>query len=148
MTTQVSLSLAPADLVSVVFTVSVPETGIKNLPIRLAGDLLQLGNTFGDLRGGLSTLAARMPLLSPLSDGRYTITLSLPAGADIRYKYTLGDGLWNAEHASGWDIRAPAIGGPGRAGRVPGPGHRFHLAGRHFVTDPVRTERAGGHPGR
>ncbi len=99
-TTQVALSLTPASLVSVVFTVSVPGSTIQNLPVRLAGNLYQLGNTFGDLQGGVSTLATRMPLLTPLPDGRYTITLNLPAGADIRYKYTLGDGLWNAEHAA------------------------------------------------
>jgi len=89
-TTQVSLSLKPASVVSVVFTVAVPGGTIQNLPVRLAGNLYQLGNTFGDLLGGLSTLATRMPLLSALPDGRYSITLNLPAGADIRYKYTLG----------------------------------------------------------
>jgi hypothetical protein len=96
--TPVTLSLTPASLVNVTFLVSVPKTNIQNLPIRLAGNLSQLGNTFGDLQGGLSTVAARMPLLSPLPDGHYTITIPLPAGADIRYKYTLGDGFWNAEH--------------------------------------------------
>jgi hypothetical protein len=38
-----------------------------------------------------------MPSLTALPDGRYTITLSLPAGADIHYLYTMGDGLWNTE---------------------------------------------------
>ena len=71
------------------------------MPIRLAGNLYQLGDTFGDLQGGLSTVATRMPVLAPLPDGRYSITLALPAGADIRYKYTLGDGFWNAEHSYG-----------------------------------------------
>jgi hypothetical protein len=98
--TQVKFSLTPASMVNVTFTVSVPTNTIQNVPLRLAGNLYQLGNTFGDLQGGLSTVAARMPLLSPLPDGRYTITLALPADADIRYKYTLGDGFWNAEHAS------------------------------------------------
>jgi hypothetical protein len=41
-----------------------------------------------------------MPVFSPMLDGRYTLSLTLPAGADIRYKYTLGDGFWNAEHQS------------------------------------------------
>ncbi|MGA2491204.1 MAG: carboxypeptidase regulatory-like domain-containing protein, partial [Anaerolineales bacterium] len=98
--TQVTISLTPASMVTVVFTVSVPGSVFQNLPIRMAGNLYQLGDTFGDLQGGLSTLAARMPLLSPLPDGRYTISLSLPVGADVRYKYTLGDGFWNAEHGS------------------------------------------------
>ena len=99
-TTQVSLALTPASMVNVVFTVSLPSSTIQNVPVRLAGNLYQLGNTFGDLQGGLSTVATRMPMLAPLADGRYTITLALPVGADIRYKYTLGDGFWNAEHTS------------------------------------------------
>jgi hypothetical protein len=99
-TTPVTLSLTKAAMVNVVFTVSVPASTLQNVPIRLAGDLYQLGNTFGDLQGGLSTVATRMPVLAPLADGRYSITLTLPAGAFIRYKYTLGDGFWNAEHTS------------------------------------------------
>jgi len=97
-TTPVALALARAGMVNVVFTVSVPSSTLQNVPIRLAGNLYQLGNTFGDLQGGMSTVASRMPVLAPLADGRYSITLALPAGADIRYKYTLGDGFWNAEH--------------------------------------------------
>ena len=98
--TQVNLSLVSATMVNVTFIVSVPPNTIQNVPVRLAGNLYQLGNTFGDLQGGLSTVAARMPLLTRLPDGRYTISLVLPVGADIRYKYTLGDGFWNAEHVS------------------------------------------------
>jgi hypothetical protein len=96
--TPVTISLTPAQMVNVVFTLSVPADTIQNAPIRLAGNLYQLGNTFGDLQGGLSTVATRMPVLSPLQDGRSTLSIMLPAGADIRYKYTLGDGFWNAEH--------------------------------------------------
>jgi hypothetical protein len=98
--TQVALALTPATMVNVTFTVSMPPKTIPNVPVRLAGNLYQLGDTFGDLQGGLSTVATRMPLLSSLPDGRYSLTLTLPAGADIRYKYTLGDGFWNAEHAA------------------------------------------------
>ena len=98
-TTQVNLSLFPAKMVNVIFTVAVPSIGFQNLPIRLAGNLLQLGDVFGDLQGGLNTVASRMPTLTPMADGRYTISVSLPVGADIRYKYTLGDGFWNAEHS-------------------------------------------------
>ncbi len=98
--TPVLLSLTPANMVNVTFNVSVPSNTIPNAPVRLAGNLYQLGDTFSDLQGGLSTVATRMPALDPLPDGSYTITLPLPAGADIRYKYTLGDGFWNAEHDS------------------------------------------------
>jgi hypothetical protein len=98
-TTPAPIPLVAAPLVNVIFTVSVPENTIGNTPIRLAGNLSTLGNTYGDLSGGLSSVASRMPVLSPLDDGRYSLSLMLPAGADIRYKYTLGDGFWNAEHA-------------------------------------------------
>ena len=99
-TTQANLSLTLATMVNVNFTVTMPPNTIPNVPVRLAGNLYQLGDTFGDLQGGLSTVASRMPLLSPLPDGRYSLSLTLPAGADVRYKYTLGDGFWNAEHSA------------------------------------------------
>jgi len=99
--TPVQIRLKPAPLVNVIFSVSVPPTTQPGVPIRLAGNLLQLGNTFSDLRGGLSTVADRMPVLTPLPDGRYSVSLFLPAGADVQYKYTMGDGFWNAEFTSG-----------------------------------------------
>ena len=95
--TPVDVRLKPAQLVNIIFTVSVPAGTQQNVPLRIAGNLLQLGDTFSDLPGGLSMVADRMPQLSPLPDGRYSVSLFLPAGADIQYKYTLGDGFWNSE---------------------------------------------------
>ena len=68
-------SLNPAKLVQVTFELSAPEDTTPAVPVRLAGNLFQLGNTFADLSGGFSTLARRMPTLSPLPDHRYTLTL-------------------------------------------------------------------------
>lgn len=99
--TKVRITMAEAALVNMVFTVIVPGDTIGSVPIRMAGNLLQLGNTFADLNGGLSTVATRMPTLTPMADGRYSLSLMLPAGADVHYKYTLGDGFWNAEHNTG-----------------------------------------------
>lgn len=96
--TPAPLKLAAAPLVNVTFLVSVPENTLPGVPVRLAGSLYQLGNTFADLSGGVNTITSRMPVLTSQEQGRYSLTLQLPAGADIRYKYTLGDGLWNAEH--------------------------------------------------
>jgi len=98
--TPVQIQIKPAQLVNVIFTVSVPDSTQKGVPLRLAGNLLQLGNTFSDLHGGLSTVADRMPVLTPLPDGRYSVSLYLPIGAHIQYKYTLGDGFWNSEFTS------------------------------------------------
>jgi hypothetical protein len=98
--TPVDVRMKPAQMVNVIFNVSVPAGTEAGMPLRLAGNLLQLGNTFSDLRGGLSTVADRMPILSLQPDGRYSVSLFLPAGADIEYKYTLGDGFWNSEFTS------------------------------------------------
>lgn len=98
-------SLNPAKLVQVTFELTAPENTTPAVPVRLAGNLYQLGNTYADLSGGFSSLAKRMPNLSPLPDNRYTLSISLPAGADVRYLYTMGDGFWNAEILPGSSLR-------------------------------------------
>ena len=95
--TPVQIHIAPAQMVTVTFIADLPESTIAGAPVRLAGNLSQLGNTFGDLNGGFSTIADRMPTLAMMGDGRYSVSLQLPIGTDLRYKYTLGDGFWNAE---------------------------------------------------
>lgn len=95
--TAVEIRMKPATLVNVIFTVAVPPKTQTGVPIRIAGSLLQFGNTFADQHGGLSTVADRMPVLTPQTDGRYSVSLFLPAGAHLSYKYTLGDGFWNSE---------------------------------------------------
>jgi hypothetical protein len=102
--TNVDLLLHPAAQVNITFNVTVPPSTVTGAPVRVAGNLLQLGNTFADLQGGLSTNADRMPLLALTPDGRYTATISLPVGTYVEYKYTLGDGFWNAEHTTAGDF--------------------------------------------
>ncbi|MFN8382762.1 MAG: hypothetical protein U0V02_12515 [Anaerolineales bacterium] len=102
--TIVDLRVRPVKLVNVTFIVSVPSTTVPGVPVRIAGNLLQLGNTFADLQGGVSTSTDRMPILSLQGDGRYAVTLGLPAGTYIQYKYTLGDGFWNAERKDGGQL--------------------------------------------
>ncbi len=104
-TTPVNVALTPVSLVTVIFTVQLPQGSPAGAPIRLAGNLYQLGNTFADLAGGVSSLPERMPVLGQLADGRYMATLSLPAGAYIEYKYTLGDGLWSSELTTDGNFR-------------------------------------------
>lgn len=98
--TPVSVSMQSNQFVDVTFNLIAPDDTVPTIPIKVAGNLLQLGNTFGDLAGGVSTLTTRMPEMRELGAGTYSITLSLPAGFDLRYKYTLGDGIWNAEHST------------------------------------------------
>lgn len=95
--TDASLIISPRDFVDVTFLVTVP-IGTPENSVRLVGNLYQLGNTFGNLPGGMNTTPHRIPKLTNAGDNLYGIILSLPVGTEIRYKYTLGDGFWNAEH--------------------------------------------------
>ncbi len=97
--TEAILELTPREYVDVTFVAEVPSSTPQQ-SVRLAGNLYQLGNTFGNLTGGMNTIPARMPKLTQVDDTHYGIILSLPVGAEIRYKYTLGDGFWNAEHTT------------------------------------------------
>lgn len=104
-TTPTPLKLEPSKFTSVVFVVKPPQSTFSVVPLRLAGNLYQLGDTFANLALGASILPANMPLMERLPDGRYKLTISLPVGADIHYKYTLGDGYWNAERNTDGTIR-------------------------------------------
>jgi hypothetical protein len=104
LTTAVDVKLKASALVRVTFVVSTPND-VQGAPVRIAGNLAELGNTFADLQGGLNTVADRMPVMELRSDGRYSATISLPVGAYVQYKYTLGDGFWNAEHSAGGQFR-------------------------------------------
>ncbi len=98
--TPANIQVTTTPTVDITFLVHVPEGTVPGVPIRLAGNLLQLGNTFGNLAGGVSTLATRMPVLAALPENTYGIILPLPVGTDVRYKYTLGDGFWNTERSA------------------------------------------------
>ena len=104
-TTPAELRINPAPVVEITYHVTVPAGTIPAVPIRMAGNLYQLGNTFADLAGGVNTLAARMPVLNLQPEGDYEITLPLPVGTHIRYFYTLGDGFWNAEYTAAGERR-------------------------------------------
>lgn len=98
---QGKITLADADLermpkVKVSFNVTPPNDAL-GVPIYIAGNIRQLGNTFAELSGGMSVKPKRMPSLQLKSDGSMSISLTLFAGTDLRYKFTLGDGYWNAE---------------------------------------------------
>lgn len=97
--TEANLAVTPREFVDITFVVSVP-IGTPEDSLRLAGNLYQLGNTFGNLPGGMNSIPDRMPRLLSAGDNVYGVILSLPTGLELRYKYTLGDGFWNAEHDS------------------------------------------------
>lgn len=96
-TTPAEIILDAASCVNVTFVAKPPQDIIPGIPIRMIGNIYSLGNSFADLNGGVNTVSSRTPLMSLTSDGMYFLTLTLPVGLDLRYKYTLGDGFWNAE---------------------------------------------------
>lgn len=84
--TPANITLASSQMANVTFLVTPPNGSTAGIPIFLEGNL--------------ETLSSR-PVLTEQADGRFGISLELPMGVDIRYKYTLGDGFWNAEHITG-----------------------------------------------
>jgi len=96
--TRADARVRQAPLVTISFSVALPANTVPGAPVRIAGNLLQFGNSFADLQGGLSSVPGRMPVLTVGQDGRASVSMRLPVGADLHYTYTLGDGFWNAEH--------------------------------------------------
>lgn len=96
-TTPARLELIPAPLVHVKFLANLPQGDDIQQPLFMVGNISALGNTFADMAGGINTVGYRAPRLSQEADGRYALEMDLPAGLDLRYKYTRGDGFWNGE---------------------------------------------------
>jgi hypothetical protein len=96
MQTPADVNLVQMPEVNITFQVSPPNDAL-GAPIYIAGNIFQLGNTFTDLFGSMSIKPNRMPVLKQNPDGTLAVTLSLYAETDLRYKFTLGDGYWNAE---------------------------------------------------
>jgi hypothetical protein len=82
--------------VNVTLNVSGPSEAI-GVPIHVAGNIAQLGNTFSDLPGSMMIKPKRMPILSPKANSTYTLDLQLYSETDLRFRFTLGDGFWNTE---------------------------------------------------
>lgn len=95
--TPVVAALTKRPTVNVTFNVTMPKDFVTDLPLRLATNLQSLGNAYTDLSSGSTMVAANLPIFTKKSGSTYTLTLSLPTGVDLRYKVTLGDGLWNGE---------------------------------------------------
>jgi len=95
--TPADLSLQPATAVRATFEVTVPADTAQGTPIRLAGNLRQFGDVFSEIPGGLDLTSARMPTLVPVDATHYLLLAQVYSGTYLQYKYTLGDGLWNAE---------------------------------------------------
>lgn len=96
-TTPAQMELHKANRVQVTFEVTVPNDTIEGTPIRFSGNLFQLGHIFTELPNHNANSLALMPTIIEVDPTHYILILELYVGTDLRYKYTLGDGVWNAE---------------------------------------------------
>jgi hypothetical protein len=106
--TVVAGQMAPLDLVTsdpnavhVTFLTRTPPNTDSSAVLRLAGNVSQMGNMFALDPSGSGIAAARQPQLVQLGDGRWGTQVLLYEGTVVRYKYTLGDGVWDGELDSG-----------------------------------------------
>ncbi len=99
-TTPIDIISADPNAVHVTFLVRPPAGADASAVLRMVGDVWQLGDNFVEGPNGSTVSAARAPVLTPLADGRWTMRLQLYSGTVLRYKYTLGDGVWNGELTS------------------------------------------------
>jgi hypothetical protein len=105
--TPADFTMAVEKQVKVTFNVKTPSATIPGAPLRMVGTLSSLGDAFEDLSAGLDIRATGAPVLTRQSGNDFSLTLTLPAGLDLYYKYTLGDGLWNSERTNqgGFKVR-------------------------------------------
>ena len=104
-TTPVMVHLNKRDLIEVTFKLSNAELADKNIDVRMAGNISQLGNRFTPLLSGSPDIPSELPVMTKTGRNTYSSTISLPVGAYVKYKYTLGDGFWNSETDSNGGFR-------------------------------------------
>lgn len=102
---QVYLKRRPTTTVS--FEVRIPRAQANDMPLRFVSNLSTLGNAYADLSSGSAGSAVNYPKMTKISSTRYQIDLELPIGLHLHYKYSFGDGFWNAEQlkTGGFAIR-------------------------------------------
>jgi hypothetical protein len=107
--TPASFKMAKAKTVNVVFSVTIPIDTPAEATLRMAGNLSQLGDTFSDPSLNGEVDVKRMPKMVAMGNQRYALALQLPAGTDLRYKYSLGDSFWNAERSNDGTLRVRQV---------------------------------------
>ncbi|MDK2980102.1 MAG: hypothetical protein PWQ55_449 [Chloroflexota bacterium] len=116
--TPASFGMQAADMVAVTFVVTPPESEQTLGTMRLISNLYSLGNTYSEKAGGVSVLAAQAPVLDRQENGDYSVTVDIPEGFDLQYKFSLGDGFINAEHAADGSYRVRQLIVPGKDSKI------------------------------
>lgn len=132
--TPASFGMQSADMVEVTFVVTPPENETTVGDMRFISNLYSLGNTYSEKKGGISVLASQSPLLELQKNGGYSITLDLPEGFDLQYKFSLGDGFINAEHAADGSYNVRQLIVPGKKTRINNTVQSWYSTGSQPVT--------------
>lgn len=98
--TPATFGMQPSQIVQITFEVDIPEDTNPLAEVKLLGNILDLGNSFTQIDDGSSNYSSLAPSMEKIKDHTYRILLRLPAGLDLKYKYSLGNGFINAEHDS------------------------------------------------
>lgn len=94
LSTPAVIKLTPLPEIKVTLNLA-PLKDAVGAPVRIATNYAQGGAIFQDSIE--DTLASRMPLMARNENGSYSLELTMHAGNVLRYKYTLGNGVINAE---------------------------------------------------
>lgn len=132
--TPASFGMEAADLVEVTFIATLPEDETTSGELRFISNLYSLGNTYSEQLGTVSVLASNAPVMEQQSNGNYAITLELPEDFDLRYKYSLGDGFINAEHAEDGSYQVRQYIVPGRDSKVRNSIYSWYSSGSQAFT--------------
>lgn len=105
--TPVEVYLNKRPTTTVRFEVRIPRAQANDMPLRFVSNLSTLGNAYAELSSGSAGSAVNYPKVTKISSTQYRIDLELPVGLHLQYKYSFGDGFWNAEQleTGGFAIR-------------------------------------------
>lgn len=132
--TPASFGIEPAKFVKVTFVATPPAGQTTSGTLRFISNLYSQGNTLNENSGGVSVLASQAPAMALQSNGTYTLTLEIPEGFDLQYKYSLGDGFLNAERYQDGSYRIRQLLVPGHDLKVKNSIETWFSSGSNAVT--------------
>jgi hypothetical protein len=127
-------SLFHRPVVKVTFVATPPAGQTTSGTLRFISNLYSQGNTLNENSGGVSVLASQAPAMALQSNGTYTLTLEIPEGFDLQYKYSLGDGFLNAERYQDGSYRIRQLLVPGHDLKVKNSIETWFSSGSNAVT--------------
>ena len=96
-TTPAVVYLEKRNNVTLAFNVKIPDGYDEAQPLRFVSNMHNYGNAYADLSAGSPGAADNYPVLNQVAAGSYQIKIDVPSGFYLRYKFSFGDGFWNAE---------------------------------------------------